>query len=395
MCRGTPHPIRYNPIMTRYCLIGPTYPYRGGIAHYTTLLAQELRREHDVLLVSFSQQYPRWLFPGRSDRDPSERPLQTDTEYLLNPLNPLSWGHTLRRLRQWQPQIVVIPWWVPFWAPAWTALRQGIRRMPSHPKLLFICHNVLPHEQGKLRLVLPLLTRLALTAADGYIVHSEADGLILQRLFPQAQFRVTPHPTYAALGNVSPAPLPFALPDDRPLLLFAGFVRPYKGLDVLLDALPLVLAERPLHLLVAGEFWQGADWYREQITRLGIEHAVTLVDEYLPNEILTTCINRADVVVLPYRSATQSGIIQVAFGQGKPVITTQVGGLGEVVTHEQTGLVVPPEDPAALAAAIRRFFAEGLGPVFTERIAVENGRFSWQHLINQLDVLSGYTINSP
>lgn len=380
--------------MTRYCLIGPTYPYRGGIAHYTTLLAQELRRQHEVLLVSFAQQYPTWLFPGRSDRDPSERPLQTDAEYLLDPLNPLSWRRALRRLRQWQPDVVVMQWWHPFWAPAWAVLGQGIRRLPSHPKLLFICHNVLPHEQGKLRLLLPLLPRLALAAGAGYIVHAETDGAILQRILPDVGARaplcVTPHPTYAALGDVPPAALPWTLPADRPLLLFAGFVRPYKGLDVLLAALPAVLAQRPLHLLVAGEFWQGTALYQEQIARLGIAEAVTLVDDYLPNELLAACIARAAVVVLPYRSATQSGIIQVAFGQGKPVITTNVGGLAEVVTHEQTGLVVPPDDPTALAAAINRFFAEELGPGMAARIGEENGRFSWQRLIKQLNALSGY-----
>ncbi|MCA9959240.1 MAG: glycosyltransferase [Anaerolineales bacterium] len=373
--------------MIRYCLIGPTYPYRGGIAHYTTLLAQALEHENEVLFISFSQQYPQWLFPGRSDRDPSERPLQTDAEYLLNPLNPLSWWRTLRRMRQWGPEVVIIPWWVPFWAPAWMALGQAIRRLPTHPKLLFICHNVLPHEQGKLRPILPLLTRWALAAGNGYIVHAEADAAILRQILPQAAVRVTPHPTYAALGDVPAAALPWSLPTDRPLLLFAGFVRPYKGLDVLLDALPQVLAQRPLHLLVAGEFWQGTDTYREQIARLGIADAVTLVDDYLPNELLAACLARANVIVLPYRSATQSGIIQAAFGQGKPVITTNVGGLGEVVTHEQTGLVVPPDNPTALAAAIDRFFAEGLGAGMMERIGQENGRFSWQHLVEQLDHL--------
>ncbi|MCA9977840.1 MAG: glycosyltransferase, partial [Anaerolineales bacterium] len=220
--------------MTRYCLIGPTYPYRGGIAHYTTLLAQALEHGNEVLFISFSQQYPQWLFPGRSDRDPSERPLQTDAEYLLNPLNPLSWWRTLRRMRQWGPEVVIIPWWVPFWAPAWMALGQGIRRLPTRPKLLFICHNVLPHEQGKLRPILPLLTRWALAAGNGYIVHAEADAAILRQILPQAAVRVTPHPTYAALGDVPAAALPWSLPTDRPLLLFAGFVRPYNGLDVVL-----------------------------------------------------------------------------------------------------------------------------------------------------------------
>lgn len=375
--------------MARYALIGPTYPYRGGIAHYTTLLAQALRERHEVLFISFSQQYPAWLFPGRSDRDPSERPLRADAEYLLNPLNPLSWRSTLRRLREWRPDVVVLPWWVPFWAPAWSVVGRGAKRLPSRPKLLFICHNVLPHEPGKLRSLLPRLTRLALSPGDGFVLHAEADAALLQRLLPGAPYRVTPHPTYASLLAVESAATLPDLPTDRPLLLFAGFVRPYKGLDVLLEALPFVLVRRPVHLLVAGEFWGGTAVYQEQIDRLGIGGAVTLWDAYLPNETLAACLARAEVVVLPYRGATQSGVIQLAFGQGKPVITTDVGGLSEAVAHERTGLVVPPEDPAALAAAIERFFAEEMGAWMGENVVGENGRFSWEHLVNCLEQLAG------
>lgn len=373
--------------MTRFCLIGPTYPYRGGIAHYTTLLARHLRAAgYETLLISFSRQYPAWLFPGRSDKDPSERPLRTAAEYLLDPLDPLSWRRALRRIREWRPDVVVIPWWVPFWAPAWAALGRGIKRLPGAPRLLFICHNVLPHEQGKLsRHLLPAVIKWALAPADGFITHSQTDKDTLTRFFPEAGIRVTALPTYQSVGQAATVDLPVVLPDDRPLLLFCGFVRPYKGLDVLLDALPLVLAKRPLHLLVAGEFWQGAETYRRQIADLQLEEDVTIIDEYLPDELLTTCIARADVVVLPYRSATQSAVIQVAFGQAKPVITTNVGGLAEAVEDGRTGLVVPPENPHALAEAIECFFAEALGGVFAENIRGGDGRFAWERLISVLN----------
>lgn len=371
--------------MTRFCLIGPTYPYRGGIAHYTTLLAQHLREEHETLLISFSRQYPAWLFPGRSDRDPSERPLRTEAEYLLDPLNPVTWWRTLRRIRAWQPEVVVMQWWVPFWAPAWAVLGRGIKRLPVPPRLLFICHNVLPHEQRTWSSrLLPRVIKLALKPGDGFIVHSQSDGDILNRYFPQADISVSPLPTYQKVGESKETVLPVSLPGDRPLLLFCGFVRPYKGLDILLDALPLVLRERPLHLLIAGEFWQGTVAYRTQIEKLQLDKAVTIIDEYLPDEMLTACIARADVVVLPYRSATQSAVVQLAFGQGKPVITTDVGGLAEAVENGRTGLVVPSDNPQALAEAINCFFAEELGTVFEENIVVGNGRFSWEHLLNSL-----------
>jgi len=371
--------------MTRFCLIGPTYPFRGGIAHYTTLLARQLRANSETLFVSFSRQYPGWLFPGRSDKDPSQKPLQTPAEYLLDPLNPLSWRRTLRRIGQWAPDVIVIPWWVPFWAPAWAAIGYGLKRLKPRPKLIFICHNVLPHES---KVWDRLALRMALRSGDGFIVHSQADQRELRRQIPGARVRVAPHPTYAALSEAKVVEVSLNLPVDRPLLLFFGFVRPYKGLDILLEALPSVLADRAVHLLVAGEFWQGATRYEQQIDRLGIRDAVTLVDRYLPNEELSALLARADVVVLPYRTATQSGVVQLAFGQHKPVITTDVGGLAEAVKHGRTGLLAPPEDPGALAAAIRRFFDEDLGPEFEANIVADQDRFSWVRLTEALLALA-------
>ncbi|MFZ0547313.1 MAG: glycosyltransferase [Candidatus Promineifilaceae bacterium] len=362
-------------------MIGPTYPFRGGIAHYTTLLARHLQEQEDTLFISFTRQYPRWLFPGRSDRDPSPNPLQTNAEYLLDPLNPLSWRRTLHRIREWQPEIVVIPWWVPFWMPTWAFLGRGIKRLPNRPTLLFICHNVLPHEKS---LFDRTAVRLALAAGDGYVVHAQPDAEKLRRIFPQARVQVTPLPTYASLAANTNQKLPVTVPSDRPLLLFCGFVRPYKGLDVLLDALPLVLTERPVHLLVAGEFWSRNAPYYGQIARLGLENDVIVLNRYLTNEELSACIAQADVVVLPYRSATQSAVIQAAFGQNTPVITTNVGGLPEVVDDGRTGLIVPPENPPLLAQAINRFFAEALGPEMSRQIAEQSGRFSWQRLVDAL-----------
>jgi glycosyltransferase involved in cell wall biosynthesis len=373
--------------MTRFALIGPTHPYRGGIAHYTTLLARQLRQDHELLLLSFARQYPQWLFPGQSDKDPSERPLQTDAEYLLDPLNPLTWRRATRRLQAWRPDAVIMQWWHPFWAPAWSALGRAVKRLPHQPRLLYICHNVLPHEQGAGRAVWPGLTRFVLAPADYFLVHSAADGRILQQILPQARYVVALHPTYAALGEAAEAALPFILPDDRPLLLFAGFVRPYKGLDILLEALAEVVKRQPLHLLVAGEFWQGTTVYQQQIDRLNLNESVTLIDAYLPNELLAACLKRADVIVLPYRSATQSGIIQAAFGQTKPVITTDVGGLAEAVTHGETGLVVPPDDPTALAAAIEQFFTEQMAVRLSANIAAEMDRFSWRALVARLEMM--------
>ncbi|MFO7537438.1 MAG: glycosyltransferase, partial [Chloroflexota bacterium] len=230
--------------MLRIALIGPTYPYRGGIAHYTTLLAEALRQEHETLLISFSQQYPAWLFPGRDDRDPSQRPLRTEAEYLLNPLNPLTWVRTLRRLRRWQPDLIVMQWWHPFWAPAWSYLGRGVERLPGRPPLVYLCHNIWPHEEGSRlsQALLPHLIRFTLGPASAFITHAQSDQAVLARLLPRHPIAVSPHPTYMALGGQAETSLPVAAetslpvaaetslpvgtPTDRPLLLFAGFVRP-------------------------------------------------------------------------------------------------------------------------------------------------------------------------
>lgn len=369
----------------RICLVGPTYPYRGGIAHYTTLLARHLAAdpEHDHLLISFKRQYPRWLYKGASDRDTSRNPLRTEAEYLLDPLNPLTWRRTWRRIAAWQSELVVIPWWVPFWAPAWFVLGRAVKRLHPAPRLIYICHNAIPHEASRFD---RLAMRAALGPADGLLAHAESDAAELRRQFPRKTVAVSPLPTFAGVGS-SPAELPLPLPTgrpDRPLLLFCGFVRPYKGLDVLLEALPAVLAQQPVHLLVAGEFWAGEADYRRQIDCLGLEGAVTIDNRYIPDEELSAYLHAADVVVAPYREATQSAIVQLAFGHGRPVITTDVGGLSEAVEDGQTGLVVPPEDPAALAEAICRYFNEGLRRPFEENIDRLKGRFGWSALIDTL-----------
>lgn len=364
--------------MTRLCIIGPTYPYRGGIAHYTTLLTRHLREEegNEVLLISFSRQYPKWLFPGKSDKDPSKRPLTTEAEYLLDPINPVTWRRTLKQVKQFQPDVVIIPWWHPYFAPAWGVLSRAIKRFNCKPKLVFICHNVLPHEQSRIgKFVLPKITKWTLQKGNKFVVHATSDKEILLKILPDVEIDVTPLPTIMDATDTSDVELPVKLPDDRPILLFCGIVRPYKGLDVLLDAFAMAIEERPLHLVVAGEFWKNSrPQYEQQITQLDITEHVTIVDDYLTDELFTAFIDRADVVVLPYKSATQSGVIQAAFGRNTPVITTDVGGLAEVVENGRNGFVVPPNNPNKLSEAIKRFLNMELTEANNKAIQINSAK---------------------
>lgn len=364
----------------KFCVIGPTYPYRGGIAQHTTLLVQHLRQAgHETRFISFSRQYPKLLY-GRDDKDPSQNPLTADALYLIDSINPFTWWQTLRQIQMFQPELVILPWWVPFWTPVWAYLSWGIKQMTPSPHLQFLCHNVLPHERGRFDTA---AVRLALGRGDSYVVHAQEQAAILKTIFPQAPILTSPLPTYQKLGSQQQTK-PLDLPDDRPLILFCGLIRHYKGLDILLNALSAVLAQRDVHCAVVGEFWEDEAIYRQQIETLAIGDYVTIVNQYVENELLAAYVTQANVVVLPYRSATQSAVVQLAFGLGTPVITTTVGGLPDVVEHGRNGLLVPPEDPAALAQALNQYFAEQHQPKFTANLAAYKQAFSWERLVEKM-----------
>ncbi len=375
----------------RICVVGPTYPFRGGIAHYTTLLVQHLREAgHRAPLLSFTRQYPRWLFPGKSDRDPSDAPLRVDCEYILDPSNPLTWWRLYRRVRAEQPDLLVLQWWVPYWTPCLTTIAHLIKRN-TQIKIVIICHNVVPHEGGGVidrRLALTVLRR-----GDALVVHSEQDRYRLLALLPTANVYKAAIPTYASLGEQPHQHAPrdlrreLGLPADAPIVLFFGFVRPYKGLEYLIQAMRSVRERVNAHLLVVGEFWTAPEFYQRYADEFGVSDAMTIVNRYVPNEDLQPYFELADAVVLPYVSATQSAVVQLAFGFGKPVITTRVGGLHEVVEDGVTGLIVPPQDEQALAQAIVRYFEQGLaGPMSEQvrRVAAEQ-TFSWRQLVATLE----------
>lgn len=377
----------------RICVVGPTYPFRGGIAHYTTLLVKHLREAgHWTRLYSFTRQYPSWLFPGKSDKDPSATPLKVECEYVLDPINPLTWWQLCRKVRADAPDVLILQWWVPYWTPSLTVISRWIKRHTKIP-IIYICHNVVPHDGGGV-----LDRRFAITVlrqGDAFIVHSEQDRHRLHALLPQARIFKSFLPTYAELADQSAA-VPAAnlraelkLPDHVPILLFFGFVRPYKGLEYLIQAMPLVLAHMPAHLLVVGEFWAASDFYERYVREYGVEQAATFVNRYVPNEELGPYFELADVVVLPYVSATQSAVVQLALGFGKPVITTRVGGLHEVVQDGVNGMIVPPQDEAALADAIVRFYREGIANQLAANIAASRRQndFSWQELVAVVETI--------
>jgi glycosyltransferase involved in cell wall biosynthesis len=365
-------------------LVGPTYPFKGGIAHYTTLLYRALQERHRVKFYSFTRQYPTWLYPGSSDRDPSTLPIEEPGAVpMLDPLDPISWWRVATAITLEDPDLIIFPWWVPFWAPVfWSIIRLAHRKVDA--PVLFLCHNVLPHEESRLA---ALLSRAALQQGDYFLVHSSQERQKLLEMFPSALVKQNPHPTYAVFGDAATTRVESrtALGLRGDIVLFFGFVREYKGLRYLFQALPAVLKEHPVTLLVVGEFWNDAGEYIQLANQLGIREHVRIIDVYVPNEEVASYFLAADLVVLPYATATGSGVAQIALGLERPVIVTDLPGLAELVEDGVTGLIVPPGDSASLAQAILRFLRGFDREQCQRSIALRNEAFSWQRMVEAIE----------
>ncbi|MBN1135263.1 MAG: glycosyltransferase [Anaerolineae bacterium] len=308
----------------RFCIIGPVYPYRGGIAHFTTLLSKALcQRGHQALVVSFKRQYPRWLFPGETDKDPSRSPLKVDdARYWLDSVNPLTWLATFARIRRYRPEAIVMQWWTTFWAPAWIVLG-ALNRLLLRAELVYFCHNVLPHEA---RWWDGWLAKATLGWASTFLVQSHEEEGRMQTLLPGAAIRVVPLPAFDQFGDrripKEEARRQLALPTNALVLLFFGMVRGYKGLRELLEAMPRIrqAASRPAVLLVAGEFWEDRQPYLDLIEQLGIGDAVRIDGRYIPDEEVPVYFCAADALAAPYKKVTGSAVTRIASSFGLPVI---------------------------------------------------------------------------
>jgi glycosyltransferase involved in cell wall biosynthesis len=371
----------------RIAFIGPTYPFRGGISHYTTLLYRHLKSRHEVVFFSFARQYPKIIFPGKSDIDPSLSTIQEPgVERIIDSMNPMTWLSVALRIIKSGQHILIIPWWVSFWAPQFWVI-SFLVKVFSNTKIFFLCHNVVEHESN---FVDKILTRIVFRNGDGFIVHSEEDKKNLLEMLPRAKVVKTFHPTYEVfdMGNIDANRVRKRLGIDGKIVLFFGFVRPYKGLKYLILALPEVLLKVKVTVLVVGEFWKDKEEYLHLIKGLGIENNVIIIDQYVPNEEIQDYFSAADLVVQPYVSATGSGIVQTAFAFNKPVVATEVGSLPEIIEEGKTGYLVPPEEPKELARAIVKFFAERNSEQFSKNIEKAKYRFSWDKMVDTIESFS-------
>jgi glycosyltransferase involved in cell wall biosynthesis len=354
----------------RIVVIGPVPPFRGGIAQHTAMLARALAGHAETRVVSFKRLYPAWLFPGASDRDAEAVPFNgPPCAFVIDTLNPVTWSWAARDVSAFKPDLVLIPWWTFFLAPCLAWLARACRAKGADVR--FVCHNVADHEAAWWKTA---IARLVLKQGNSYLTHTRADAGNLERLIPGAAIIVHPHPIY----DQFPPPARTLPRRARLELLFFGLVRPYKGLDVLIEAMGL-LEDLDVKLSVVGEFWEGREATERRIRDLGLTERVELVPRYVSDAEAANYFARADAVVLPYRGATGSGVIAVAYHYDKPVIASEVGGVPDVVTEGATGRLVPPGDAGALAEAIRRL--PEMDPAATRAaIAAFKATLTWDHL---------------
>lgn len=368
--------------------IGPTYPFRGGISHYNTLLCQNLAKKHDVTCVSFTRMFPEFLYPGESTRDTkSSKKIKTKakTVELMDVMNPYTWVKTALEVKKMNPDLVIVSWWSAYFSPMLSTICWLLKRS-TKAKILFICHNVTPHERRGIDMV---ASKMVLGNGDYFIVHSQQDMDELKTMYPKAKAAKHMHPTYDVFnyGKMTADKARKALKIKGDTILFFGFVRKYKGLEYLIRAMPLILKKRKVNLLVVGDFLELKKETEELIKELKISDYVKIFDTYVPNEEIGKFVCASDALVLPYLHATNSGIVQIAFGFGKPVIVTRVGGLPEVVTDKVSGFVVEPQNPKALADVVLKVYEKGMQKKLEQGVKKELYRFSWESMIEEIERL--------
>ena len=371
----------------RIFILSPAHPLRGGIAALSERLARALQAQGaEVRIISFSLQYPAWLFPGKTQYTTDPAPSDLHIQTLVNSIHPLNWLRIGRLIRRERPDLLLIRYWLPFMAPCLGTITR-IARRNGHTRVLAIADNILPHER---RPGDRLLTRYFVKSVEAFVVMSRSVAQDLRRFTLQKPVIFTPHPVYDNYGDPvdkATARATLHLKSDEHYVLFFGFIRRYKGLDLLIEAMADErLRALKVQLIVAGEFYEAPEPYHALLARYNLSSEVILHTHFIPNEQVKYYFGAADIVVQPYRSATQSGISQLAFHFAKPMIVTDVGGLPETVQHGQEGYVVPVQ-PQAIADAMVDFFAHQRSAALEAGVQAGKKRYSWHYMSTSIENL--------
>ena len=368
----------------RILIVGPAHPLRGGLATYNERLAAVLKEAgYECDILSFSLQYPKLLFPGKTQLSSDSAPSNITIHTEINSINPLNWISVGLKYKKAKYDIVIFRYWMSFMAPAFGTIARLIKSN-AHTKVLAITDNVIPHER---KFFDAAFTNYFLPVCDGFLTMSESVKQDLINLKLTQPIAYVPHPMYDTFGTAigkNEAKQLLGLDGATNYLLFFGFIRKYKGLGLLLNAFSDErLKALNLKLIVAGEFYEDKNPYLEQIEKLGLKDRVIVCDDFIPNNQVSTYFCASDVVVQPYLNATQSGVTQIAYYYNKPMIVTNVGGLAELVPNNKVGFVCNVSEQE-IADAIYNFYNQHKEQEFTNAAEQEKQRFTWQNLCNQL-----------
>ena len=371
-------------------LLGTTWPFRsGGIATFNERLTRALIDGGDeVINYTFSLQYPSLFFPGKTQLSDQPAPEGLDIKIKVNSVNPFNWVAVGREIKRLKPDLLLVRYWTPFMAPCLGTIARIVRKN-NHTKVIAIADNVIPHEK---HFIDNALTDYFIGSCDGFITMSRAVLSDLKHFTPFAPMVYTPHPLYDTFGMMVPreqALKQLNLNPDFRYLLFFGFIRDYKGLDWLLEAFGDEKLRRfPVKLIIAGEFYTSSEKYLKIIREKNLADHVILRTDFIPDHDVANYFGAADMIVQPYKSATQSGVTQIAFHYNKPMLVTDVGGLGEIIPHGKVGYVVNP-GPDAITEAIFDFYDNDRNDFFTANVISEKEKFSWGTMVETIEIVFG------
>ena len=362
-------------------LLGTAYPFRGGLATFNERLARQLQAEgHQVEVITFTLQYPSFLFPGKTQYSTEDAPTDLQISQQVNSCNPFNWIKVGRRIQKMQPDLLITCYWMAFFAPCYSIIER-IAKRNGKTRTIALVHNMIPHEPSILdKLFAPFYVR----STDGFVALSESVVQDINRLDRNNKPKTSyPHPIYDHYGeqmSKEEACQALNLNPENQYMLFFGLVRAYKGLDLLLDAFGKVKDQLPnLQLIVAGEFYEDEDKYRAQISNNQLTNKVIIKNEFIADADLRKYFGAADLIVQPYKTATQSGVTQVAFHFEKPMLVTNVGGLGEIVHDHKMGYAVEP-NADAIAAALTDYYTHSRQADYTEYLIKQKDNYSWSKL---------------
>jgi glycosyltransferase involved in cell wall biosynthesis len=369
----------------RIAYLSTFYPYRGGIAQFNAALYNTLAKRHEMKAFTFTRQYPELLFPGKTQyAEQGDKDGDVNALRILDTINPFTYRKTANSILEFKPDMMITKFWMPYFGPSLGTVAGILKKRGVFN--LSILDNVIPHEK---KFYDKALTQYFVNRNRAFIVMSKSVGDDLLKFNPQAEYTLHPHPIFdfGEKINKQDAKAKLGLNPDNFYLLFFGFIRRYKGLDLLLEAFAgNKMKNEKVKIVVAGEYYEDASFYNDKIKEYGIGEKVVLKTDYIPSDLVKYYFSAADMIVQPYRSATQSGVTQIAYHFEKPMLVTDVGGLSEIVPDGKVGYVVQP-DSISIANAINDFYENSREVHFIANIKEEKKRFQWDSFANAIEEL--------